>query len=299
MRRTSKPICLIDGRSHNRQFHAQSGQGENRVKTLREATVGNATVRLLQTPKGFAAAVFEGGSRKALEEGDDSDDVWRRAQDAAARLNPSFFGYDGARSRFLSFFPSGFEGSDYVERERKYKLDAKHRLDVAAPLDQAAAGSGYGEAVLSSFRATNLLFRIEKTKLQPLLRGPEADHFIQAAAAFANGDIRPALIAMRGLLKPYGSGKWTVVTYLPFLWRPDVHVFLKPTMLCQFAERVGNRFALAYSAELDCQVYEALLDMASETRDRIADLKPLDMIDVQSFMWTAVEYTEADRQSDE
>lgn len=299
MRRAKRPICSIDGCGHNRQFHRQYGQSENRVKTLKEATVGKAIVRLLQTPKGFAAAVFEGGARKALEEGDDRDDVWRRAHDAAARLNPSFFGYDGARTRFLSFFPSGFEGADYVERERKYKLDAKDKLDAAAPLAQAANGSGYGEAVLSSFRATNLLFRIEKTKLQLLLRGPDADRFIQAAAAFANGDVKPALLAMRGLLKPYDSGKWTVVTYLPFLWRPDVHVFLKPTMLCQFAERVGDRFASAYSAELDHQVYEALLDMAAETRQRIADLKPRDMIDVQSFMWTAVEYTEADRQSHE
>lgn len=269
------------------------------MKTLKEAIVGKALVRLLQTPKGFAGAVFEGGVRKALEEGDDRDDVWRRAQDAAARLNPSFFGYDGARARFLSFFPSGFDGADYVERERKYKLDAKDKLDAAAPLEQAATGSGYGEAVLSSFRATNLLFRIEKTKLQPLLRGPDADRFVQAAAAFANGDVKPALLEMRGILKPYESGKWTVVTYLPFLWRPDVHVFLKPTMLCHFAERVGDRFASVYSAELDYQVYEALLDMAAETSQRIADLKPRDMIDVQSFMWTAVEYTEADRQSDE
>ncbi len=265
------------------------------MKTIRETAVGKATVRLLQTSEGFVGAVFEGGARKALEEGDDADDVWRRAHDAAARLSPSFIGYPGARSRFLSFFPEGFQGADYADRERAYKLDAKAKLDVGAPLERATTGTGLGEAVLAAYRATNLLSPFEKTRLQSVLRGPDADQFIQSAAAFTMGDRKTALAALKSILKPHDSAKWTIVTYLPFLWRPEEHVFLKPTMVGQFAERVGHRFASTYSPELDLSVYGALLDLATATRDQIADLAPRDMIDVQSFMWTAVEYTEADK----
>ena len=48
------------------------------MKTIREAKVGKATVRLVQTPKGYSGIVLLDGKRKALEDGDDADDVWRR-----------------------------------------------------------------------------------------------------------------------------------------------------------------------------------------------------------------------------
>lgn len=252
-------------------------------------------MRLVQTPRGYAAAVFDNGQRKFLEVGDDPDSLWRVAQDAAARLNPLFVGYEGARKRFLSFFPQGFTGADYIGQERAYKVDAKERLEARAPLSVAITGSGHGETVLAAYRATNLLSPFEKTKLQPLLRGPDADRFIQAAAAFTEGATKSDLAALRAILKPYDSAKWTVITYLPFLWRPDIHVFLKPTMITNFASRVGHRFADDYSPDLDLAVYETLLDLAGEAKNELADLEPRDMIDVQSLMWTSVEYTEADR----
>lgn len=265
------------------------------MKTIREAKVGKSTLRLVQTPKGYSGIVIVDGKRMALEEGDDADDVWRRIHDAAARSNPHFVGYDGARSRFLHFFPKGFQGDDYAGHERAYKLKAKAKLDEAAPLAEATKGSGFGEAVLSAYRATNLLSPFEKTRLQPLLRSPEADDFIQAAAAFTIGDTKAGLGAMAAILKRHDNAKWTVVTYLPFLWKPEEHVFLKPTMITAFAERVGHAFAHVYKPELDIAVYESLIDMARTAKEKIADMGPRDMIDVQSFMWTAVEYTEEDK----
>lgn len=269
------------------------------MPTIREGKVGKAVVRLVQTPRGYAGVVFENGQRKFLEEGDDADRLWMQAYDAAARLSPLFVGYDGARKRFLSFFPQGFNGADYVGQERAYKVEAKQKLETRTPLSAALAGSGHGESVLAAYRATNLLSPFEKTKLQPLLRGPDADSFIQAVAGFTEDATKSRLAALRAVLKPYDSAKWTVITYLPFLWRPDIHMFLKPTMITHFASRVGHRFADDYSADVDLAVYESLLDLAGEVKQQVADLEPQDMIDVQSFMWTSVEYTEADRADSE
>lgn len=127
------------------------------------------------------------------------------------------------------------------------------------------------------------------------MRGPDADRFIQAAASFTSDATTSVLADLRAILKPHDSAKWTVITYLPFLWDPSSHVFLKPTMITHFASRVGHRFADDYSADLSLGVYESLLDLATEAKAKIGDLGPQDMIDVQSFMWTSVEYTEDDR----
>ncbi|MEH6718863.1 MAG: hypothetical protein V7704_08290 [Aurantimonas endophytica] len=263
------------------------------MKTLREARAGKATVRIVKTAEGYAAIVFDGKERLPLIEGDDADDVWRRAHDAAGQLSPHFVGYDGARKRFHRYFPDGFTSDFYLRHERTYKLEAKRKLDETVPLAAAASGRGDGIAVLRVYQATNLLSPFEKAKLSALLRSEDSDEFIRLAAAFAEGDEKGSLADLKLLLRPYDSGKWTVVTYLPFLWKPDEHVFLKPTMIHAFAERVGHPFAHVYRPDLDIEVYRSLQDLAQTTREKIADLEPVDMIDVQSFMWTAVEYNDA------
>ena len=148
---------------------------------IREAIAGDATLRLFKVDGGYKGAVIVGKTMTVVE-GSDPDDVWRRMHDEAGKANPKYFGFDGARNRFLHFFPNGFHAADYAERERDYKIAAKSKLDLTAPIEDAATGAGFGELILAVFRATNLLSPFEKTRLQDVLREPNADLFIQAAA---------------------------------------------------------------------------------------------------------------------
>src|SRR5690606_8024217 len=170
--------------------------------------------------KTFAGLLITAGKQKARIDGEDSDAVWRELKALVGKNSDAYFGFEGALTRFRSFFPDGFQSAHFEKSERDYKLEAKRRLNEQAPLDEAVSGTGYGEVVLAVFRAANLLSPYEKTRLQPLLRGPDADIFVQAAARFAKGDIKQALATMNAVLARYDCAKWTVVTYLPFLWRP-------------------------------------------------------------------------------
>ena len=58
-----------------------------------------------------------------------------------------------------------------------------------------------------------------------------------------------------------------------YLWRPDEHMFLKPEVTKEFAARVGHPFAHEYTPELTEATYLNLIDLAKETREKIADLK--------------------------
>jgi hypothetical protein len=266
------------------------------MERVREATVGIATVRLLKESGMFKGVVILKNRVEAREEGEDLDEVWRRLHDEAARLNPSFYGFDGARARFLHFFPQGFNTPTYFKQERDYKVQAKERLDANVPLENALNGSGYGEAILAIFRDTNLLYPVEKSRLTEALRGRNADQFVRGAARFSLGEIKAGLAEMRLALEPHQIAKWIAMTYLPFLWRPCIHMFLKPKVTKEFASRVGHRYANDYSSTLDPAVYESLLDLAVATAQAIADLEPRDNIDVQSFIWTVGEYVESDKQ---
>jgi len=264
------------------------------MKTIRNDVIGKNTLRLVDTGKGFVGLLISGGKQLKRIDGDDPSKLWTELRAAAGRASDAYFGFDGARARFRQFFPHGFRSPAFEEAERNYKLKAKAKLDAAAPLEQALIGSGLGEAALSAYRGTNLLSPFEKTRLQPLLCGPDADPFIQAAARFTIGEIEPALETMDRLLARHDNAKWTVVTYLPFLWRPDEHMFLKPMVTQQFAERVGHPFAHEYSPALESAVYASLRDLMAQTAREVADLEPRDNIDLQSLVWIAGEYKEDD-----
>jgi hypothetical protein len=263
------------------------------MRTIRTGSLGDLSLRLVEKDKAFIGVIFDAnGAKKAQIDGTDADNVWRRLHDEAGKANPRYFGFDGARARFLRFFPNGFHSKGYTDAERDYKIAAKQRLDESAPLKQAVSASGLGEAALAVFRATNLLSPFEKVRLKDVLRGPAADAFIHGAARFALGEGKPALLDMERALKPYESAKWTVATYLPFLWRPEEHMFLKPEVTKDFAARVGHRFAADYEPRLDFAVYESLLDLVSKTAGELAELKPQDRIDIQSFIWVVGDYEE-------
>ncbi len=167
-------------------------------------------------------------------------------------------------------------------------------LETTAPLDAVATGSGYGAAVRKVFQATNLLSPFEKPRIGDVLKGPNADAFVRGAALFTLGDIKAGLAEMEKAAKADGAAKWTVVTYLPFLWRPEAHMFLKPEVTKDFAERVGHPFASRYEAALRPEVYESLLDLVAKTERELKELKPKDRIDVPSFIWVVGAYEEGD-----
>jgi hypothetical protein len=260
------------------------------VKTVREGTSGKTSLRLVSQKDGFTGLAFDASDKEiARVSGQDADKVWAQLHAEVTKSDPNFFGYDGAAARFLRLFPKGFQSKAFVDLERAYKLEAKKRLDTEAPLGSIGKKGGFGESALAAFRATNLLSPYEKVKLQEPLRGKDADKIVQGIARFASGDMT-SLLELDRLLRPHESAKWTVVTYLPFLWAPDRHMFLKPEVTKDFATRVGHGFADIYESALNAKVYESLLDLVSSTVREIAPLKPRDFIDMQSFIWVVGEY---------
>jgi len=256
------------------------------MKTIREATRGKLTLRLLETKTGYLGALIGAqAGRPATIDGTDAEDVWRRLEAEAGKSDRSYFGFDGARSRFLQFYPQGFASPGYSRDERDYKLAARAKLLDVAPFEEALRARGLGLAVFSVFSATNLLSLYEKTWVRNAFHGPASDDIVRAMARFAQDASQETLIDLRRLLARHDCDKWTVVTYLPFLWRPDAHIFLKPEVTKDFSLRVGHPFHHTYQARLEMPVYESLLDLAAQTRAAVHDLGPRDNIDVQSFIW--------------
>jgi hypothetical protein len=76
---------------------------------------------------------------------------------------------------------------------------------------------------------------------------------------------------------------WPVATVFGFLARPKVHVFLKPTVTRVAVDACGWDFT--YRSRPQWETYSSLLTLARRLRTELDDLRPRDMIDIQSFIW--------------
>jgi hypothetical protein len=201
------------------------------------------------------------------------------------------------RRKFLRFFPGGFADEKYNDWERGYKWEAHERWEEnleAAEFRRLLREEEFAEiarrAVTIESR-TNLLFSFEKMALRDAVKSAKG------ARAFATG--------LHDLLHGRGSDQarferwvavvgdlprkqtrvltWPLLTVFGFLAQPEKHFFLKPNVTRIAATEYD--FDFEYRSKPNWDTYVSLLAFGEQIRKDQRDLKPRDMIDLQSFMW--------------
>jgi hypothetical protein len=206
---------------------------------------------------------------------------------------------DAARCRklFLRFFPKGFEDAKYFAWERGYKQAAHERWNEVLNRDAYAARlrkKEFSEIAADAVRIesrTNLLFSFEKMALRDAVKSKEgARAFAEGLYEFLHGagdlpDKFERWVETVANLprKQTRVLTWTNVTIFGFLAQPETHIFLKPMTTRNAAREYG--FEFEYKSRPSWAVYENLLEFAERIRRDQSDLRPRDMIDLQSFMW--------------
>ncbi len=202
-----------------------------------------------------------------------------------------------ARRKFLRVYPRAFRDPDYIDLERGYKWKAHQAWENALSRQQFASmlrtqdyAAIAAEAVRIESR-TNLLFSFEKMALRDAVKGANAAKLFSQALfnllygkTKLEGRFEQWIDTISGLPRRQTRVlTWPVVTVFGFIARPDEHFFYKPTVTREAARRYGVE--LPYSSRPSWQHYRSLLDFIARVRGDIADLRPRDMIDMQSFLW--------------
>jgi hypothetical protein len=208
-----------------------------------------------------------------------------------------------AVARFTEAFPRGFEDPAYVAPEKGRK-DRAARWRRAHAAFVATLGDGRGERLLAEGDVAGLVERtlkiervvatiirdgartpFEAGRNDPArARGFFAALFDLLSAPTPDRGRFEALAASVAALAPDATpeSRWPVLTLLPFVARPDVHMVLRPHFACEGAQRLG--LELSYDAAPNWATYESLL---TSTGRLLAKLRPLgarDHVDVEAFM---------------
>jgi hypothetical protein len=204
-----------------------------------------------------------------------------------------------ARRKFLRFFPDGFRDETYLDWERSYKWETHERWQEALGRDQfrrLLREGQFGEIAARAVRVEqrsrhSMIFSFEKMALRDAVKSADG------ARAFAEGLYE--LLHGRGSVErrferwvevlaglPRRQTRvltWPLATVFGFIAQPQTHMFLKPNVTRAAAAAYGFHFR--YASRPSWETYASLLEFAATVRRDVRDLRPRDMIDLQSFIW--------------
>jgi hypothetical protein len=217
----------------------------------------------------------------------------RSSSRSRTRLTPA----ERCRRKFLRQFPGGFEDETYLDWERNYKQEAHERWDEwlnAAEFRRLLRAGEHGTIAARAVRLesrTNLLFSFEKMALRDAVKEPGgARTFAEGLFAwiYGRGDEEQKFERWIGAVAELPRRQtrvltWPLATVFGFIAAPDRHMFLKPNVTRAAAREYG--FEFRYRAKPSWDTYRSLLDFAETVRRDLTDLRPRDMIDLQSFIW--------------
>ena len=203
------------------------------------------------------------------------------------------------RRKFLRFFPKGFRDETYLAWERDYKLETHRRWEEALNrhefsrlLDEGKHTEIAARAVRTEQRSQHsMIFSFEKMALRDAVKSEAgARAFAVGLYEFLHGrgndETRFVRWCETVAALPRRQTRvltWPLVTVFGFIAQPDRHIFLKPTVTKIAAEKYG--FDFLYRSKPNWETYASLLEFAGTIRRDLRDMRPRDMIDLQSFMW--------------
>ena len=202
-----------------------------------------------------------------------------------------------SRRKFLYYFPGGFHDATYIDWERDYKWKAHQQWQELLNRNEfrhLLKQKKYSEIAARAIRIesrTNLLFSFEKMALRDALKSGEgARLFSHGLYDFLHGS--PSVnerfagwVEMIALLprKQTRVLTWPLVTVFGFIAQPEMHLFLKPNVTRIAARKFG--FDFHYKSRPSWETYSEFLQFGEIVRSEVKDLRPRDMIDIQSFIW--------------
>jgi hypothetical protein len=219
------------------------------------------------------------------------------AESKSDREVQRYAGGKRCRRKFLSFFPSGFRDDTYLAWERNYKWEAHQQWDSVLDrgryrsLLRARKFAIIAQQAVRIESRTNLLFSFEKMALRDAVKTNQGAElfseglydFLHGAGARSTRFTRWCETVASFPRKQTRVLTWPIVTVFGFIALPNVHIFLKPNVTRRAAREYG--FDFEDHSRPSWATYANLLAFAEVVRVDLKDLKPRDLIDIQSFIW--------------
>jgi hypothetical protein len=203
---------------------------------------------------------------------------------------------------FRITFPGGFDDPQFAAKERQSLEGAAGEFANhlgKESFSQLLGSQNHAEVAsraMASLQSTNLVFPMERIKFKSAVVANGDNHERFSNTLFqlihGDGDEQERFTEFCDALNAFGIPKWPLATYFWFLASRGDQVFMKPLAMQRMADSVG--VALEYRADPNWQTYSKLREVAAKVESELQSrgLTPHSRMDVQSFIWAALQMEE-------
>lgn len=211
-----------------------------------------------------------------------------------------FIPFPSLESFFLKQFSDGFADTKYQKDERAYKEKASAYFhenlsrEILQPMLEQGEYAKVCDLAKKAVSRTNLVHKFESIALGDGLKRSEYHQELFATALYdllyGETGMPRRFSAFVEALTELDACKWTTATYFLYLLDPTTHIFVKPEIFKTAAKSYAIDFGYTTHPDWDC--YQRILDFVQFVAGQLAkreNLKPCDLIDVQSFIWCSLQ----------
>ncbi len=199
----------------------------------------------------------------------------------------------------MRFFPKAFRDPRYLNWEHDYKWES-HKLWIEllgkVEFTKLLRRQQFLEIASRALRVEQktvppFLFSFEKMALRDAVRTEYGAQLFSEGLfelLHGTGNLQNRfiqwIVAVGGLPRKQSRVlSWPNLTFFPFIAQPTKHIILKPSAMRVAAAEL--RYDLDYSSKPSFTTYASLLNLAELIREGIADLKPRNYHDLQTFLY--------------
>jgi|GEM_PF-2036966 len=209
------------------------------------------------------------------------------------------------RQDFPDFKTFGDCGQDFLKNEDGYKRKAVSLFselfnDWLDGAPDSLEASDFSAKILKIFRKTNLLDwrtvdKIDGNILKSAKLLPQFQTLCHSLLVKARSGkmLDSELESLVGFMVQKGkaprAATQMIPSYLLMLAKPTKYIFIKPTLVDAFFQRLGHGDLLG-QPWLTAEAYGKVLGLFVNVQSQLAELGPRDMIDLQSFYYVVVGY---------
>jgi hypothetical protein len=199
-----------------------------------------------------------------------------------------------SRHKFMKSFKSGFYDKNYKTWGRDLKWSAHEKWQEVLNkglFRQLMADQNYEEIVARSMNIASVSHLLSSSEEKALREGVKIQ---EGAELFAKG-LYQLLYGTAGIDLRFGlwiesieklhqeeALTWPVVTVFAFLAQPEIHAYYKPNVTENAAINYG--FDFKYQPKPNWSGYQDYLKLCEQVKLDLEDLRPRDMIDIESFL---------------
>ena len=206
--------------------------------------------------------------------------------------------------------PEGFRSKRYLENERNYKvqqsedwLNLLSNNSIPSALD-SGQGAQFAAEMVAVLKQGNLLPHQYHGALNALCQPAHARIFIEAVRgllAFNVGtppDVDRFVAAILRVLNDkvmstsIKAASRSISSLILFLNNPETEIYVRSSTFTTLWDALAGGQIVGAGQPMTTQAYLKHRELAQAMREGLSDLNPIDMIDVQGFIWEIFNFTD-------